>query len=178
MLSWALRTVLLWGCIAYAGYYGWENRAMLLADAERAMAPAPSSAPASPSTAAVVANSMTFRAGPGGHVTLDAAVNGTPVRFLVDTGASLVTLTAEDAAAVGLAGGDLHFSERVATANGTVQMARVKLREIRLGQLTMEDVDAMVVDAPQRLRMSLLGMSFLKRLEGYEMRDGALTISW
>ena len=57
-----------------------------------------------------------------------------------------------------------------------VHVAPVKLREIRLEQFTMEEVDAVVVDT--QLSVSLLGMSFLKRLEGYELRDGALVVSW
>jgi aspartyl protease family protein len=47
---------------------------------------------------------------------------------------------------------------------------------VRIGQLVIEDVDAAVVDSP--LTVSLLGMSFLRRLEGYEIRDGALVLGW
>ena len=54
-------------------------------------------------------------------------------------------------------------------------MARVTLREIRIGQLSIYDVPAAVLE---NLNISLLGMSFLTRLQGYEMRDGRLTISW
>jgi aspartyl protease family protein len=103
-------------------------------------------------------------------------VNGSPTHFIVDTGASFVTLRPEDARAAGISAGDLHFTMRTSTANGQVRIAPVKLRELRLGQLTMEDVDAVVVESP--LPISLLGMSFLKRLDGYEMRDGALVMSW
>jgi aspartyl protease family protein len=176
MLLWALRTVFLWTCIGYAAYYGWENRVSLMAAFQQVAADSASKTPSAGGAAA--SNSITYRANQGGHVMLEAAVNGSAVRFLVDTGATLVTLTTEDARAAGLIDSDLRFTERMSTANGVVQMARVTLREIRLGQLTMEDVDAVVVDSPQRLQTSLLGMSFLKRLDGYEMRDGALTISW
>jgi aspartyl protease family protein len=64
----------------------------------------------------------------------------------------------------------------VATANGEIHVAPVVLREVRLDQFTMQDVDAVVLDTP--LAVSLLGMSFLKRLEGYEIRDGDLIVSW
>jgi aspartyl protease family protein len=177
MLLWALRTVFLWTCVGYAAYYGWENRVSLIAAAQQMMAGEPANRTPS-GGGAVASNTITYRANHGGHVLLDAAVNGSSVHFLVDTGATLVTLTTEDARSAGLIDSDLRFTERMSTANGVVQMARVTLREIRLGQLTMEDVDAVVVDSPQRLQTSLLGMSFLKRLDGYEMHDGALTISW
>jgi aspartyl protease family protein len=67
------------------------------------------------------------------------------------------------------------FNGRVQTANGTARMAPVTLREIRIGQLSIYDVHAGVLE---NLNVSLLGMSFLSRWQGYEMRDGKLTISW
>jgi aspartyl protease family protein len=106
---------------------------------------------------------------------LDAIVNGAPVRFLVDTGASLVILTPADARSAGFSARQLAFNERASTANGEVRMATVTLREVRLGQLIIADVPAAVI---KNLDMSLLGMSFLSRLQSYEMRDGKLTITW
>jgi aspartyl protease family protein len=122
-----------------------------------------------------VANTLVYPANDRGHVILDAAVNGAAVRLLVDTGASLVTLTPEDARAAGIASGELVFKYRVSTANGFARMAPVMLREIRIGQLSIYDVPAAVLE---HLNISLLGMSFLSRLQSYEMRDGKLTISW
>ena len=120
-------------------------------------------------------NSLVYPANQQGHVILDAVVNGVSVRMLVDTGASFVSLTREDARAAGIAPGELVYSHRVGTANGAARMARVMLREIRIGQLSIYDVPAAVLE---NLNISLLGMSFLTRLQGYEMRDGKLTISW
>jgi aspartyl protease family protein len=60
-------------------------------------------------------------------------------------------------------------------ANGSVRVAPVLLREIRIEQLSIDNVLAVVIE---KLDQSLLGMSFLKRLKSFEMRDGALTISW
>jgi aspartyl protease family protein len=136
---------------------------------------------ATPGTAAPVTasgpptNILVYTANEQGHVILDAAVNGATVRLLVDTGASLVTLTRQDARVAGIAPGELVYSHRVTTANGAVRMAPVTLREIRIGQLSLYDVPAAVLE---NLNISLLGMSFLARLQGYEMRDGRLTISW
>lgn len=121
-------------------------------------------------------NTLGFRADRSGHVVLKVDVNGAPIHFLLDTGASLVTLTPEDARAAGISPGELHFTAFLATANGQIRVAPVKLRELRLNQLTMENVDAVVVESP--LAVSLLGMSFLKRLDSYEMRDGTLFINF
>jgi aspartyl protease family protein len=120
-------------------------------------------------------NSIIYTADQRGHVILDAAVNGIPVRMLVDTGATLVTLTPRDARAAGIAPSELVYNGHVSTANGKARMAPVRLREIRIDQLSIYDVPAAVLD---NLDISLLGMSFLGRLQGYEMRDGKLTITW
>jgi clan AA aspartic protease (TIGR02281 family) len=120
-------------------------------------------------------NTLVYPANEQGHVILDAAVNGASMRLLVDTGASLVTLTPADAHAAGIAHSELVFDHRVSTANGFARMAPVILREIRIGQLSLYDVPAAVLE---NLHISLLGMSFLSRLQSYEMRDGKLTISW
>jgi aspartyl protease family protein len=104
-----------------------------------------------------------------------ATVNGAPTRFVVDTGASLVALTLDDARAAGIGRSELIFNELTQTANGRVHFAPVMLREVRIEQLSIENVPAAVIE---NLDQSLLGMSFLKRLKRFEMREGALTISW
>ena len=121
-------------------------------------------------------NTMSFPGDRSGHFLIDADVNGATVRFLVDTGATYVVLTQSDAEAAGVNPQMLTFDQRVATAKGEAHGAFVTLREIRLGQMTQDDVQAMVLDNP--LQVSLLGMSFLRRLSGYEIRDGKLILSW
>ena len=120
-------------------------------------------------------NSLVYPANEQGHIILEAAVNGALVRLLVDTGASLVTLTPADARAAGISPGELVFNHRVSTANGSSRMAPVTLREVRIGQLSIYDVPAAVLE---HVNISLLGMSFLSRLQSYEMREGKLTINW
>jgi len=83
--------------------------------------------------------------------------------------------TPADARAAGITPGELVFNRRASTANGFVRMAIVTLREIRLGQLSLNDIHAAVLE---NLNVSLLGMSFLERLQSYEMRNGKLTITW
>ena len=165
MVGWALRWVLLCCGIAVlaGGILNWVATTL----PERA---APPAAPAGP-----VSNTIVYTASEGGHVIVDAAVNGAPLRMLVDTGASLVTLTLADARAAGIDPGRLAFNARVNTANGAARMAPVTLREIRVGQLSVYDVPAAVLE---NLNVSLLGMSFLARLQSYEMREGKLTITW
>ena len=121
------------------------------------------------------ANTLVYPANEQGHVIVEAVVNGASMRLLLDTGASLVTLTAQDARAAGLHRGELVFNQRVSTANGFVRMAQATLREVRISQLSIYDVPAAVLE---NLNISLLGMSFLSRLQSYEMRNGKLTISW
>ncbi len=112
--------------------------------------------------------------GPRGHFLVEVDVNGTPVRFLVDTGATMVTLTAEDAQRIGLPVRALDYSARTQTANGEVRVAPVTLRDMRLGDLEMQDVEATVTQA--QLNISLLGTSFLRRLSGYEVRPEGLVL--
>jgi aspartyl protease family protein len=118
---------------------------------------------------------LVYRADRRGHFRLTATVNGAPIRLVIDTGASLVALTLDDARAAGIGRGELVFNQVTQTANGRVHFAPVMLREVRIGQLSIENVPAAVIE---NLDQSLLGMSFLKRLKSFEMREGALTISW
>ena len=119
---------------------------------------------------------LAIRPGHRGHYFVDAAVNGVTVRFLVDTGASMVLLTPQDARRLHLTPDRLDFSETYQTANGTARGAPVMLRQIRIGQLAVHHVEASVSEAP--LPISLLGMSFLGQLQGYEVRDGLLILRW
>jgi aspartyl protease family protein len=172
-LGWAFRQLAIWGGIGLVVYAGVANRASFQS---APAAPAVQTASREqPHAAAAIGNSLVYHADQRGHVVLEAAVNGAATRFLVDTGASFVALTTGDAAAAGLGRGDLSFSAAISTANGVARAAPVRLREVRIGQLALENVQAMVVE---NLNISLLGQSFLKRLDSYEMRDGVLTITW
>lgn len=123
-----------------------------------------------------IANTVSIPVDRSGHYLLDAGVNGGSVRFLVDTGATYVVLSAADAEAAGINRNLLTFDQHLATANGEARGALVTLREIRIGQMTQEEVPAVVMDGS--VPVSLLGMSFLRQLERYEIRDGQLILSW
>jgi len=172
VIGWALRRALLCCAIVLLGVGLLDRGAALL---RGGASPEAQVAASAPRPSAPASNTIVYTANELGHVVLDAAVNGAPVRMLVDTGASLVTLTPADARAAGINPAGLVFSGHVQTANGTARMAPVTLREIRIGQLSIYDVPTAVLE---NLNVSLLGMSFLGRLQGYEMRDGKLTVSW
>jgi aspartyl protease family protein len=121
-------------------------------------------------------NTLVYHADNSGHFVVDAAINAAPVRLVVDTGATAVVLTPADARAAGINMAALNYSETVTTANGPAHAAPTILRDIRLGSLSVDNVPALVMD--DALPVSLLGMSFLRRLDGYSIHDGALTIEW
>ena len=168
VLGWAVRTLAVWGVIGLVVYVAVAQRGMLF-DGNTAAAKIVTLGEAPP------VSTLSYHADQRGQFWVDAVVNGAPVRFMVDTGASAVVLTLSDAAAAGYGRGNLTFNISVSTANGRARAAPIKLREVRIGQLALGDVQAMVAE---NLNTSLLGMTFLKRLDGFEIRDGVLTINW
>lgn len=110
-----------------------------------------------------------------GHFVARARVNGRTVRMIVDTGASTVVLRPEDAKRAGLNLKQLRYSVPVQTANGQAFAARVRLEKVSIGELTVDEVDALVT-RPGVLHRSLLGMSFLSRLRSYEFTGSQLVL--
>lgn len=113
--------------------------------------------------------SVTLAADGNGHFTAEGQVNGSRMRFLVDTGATLVTLPASEAQRLGI---DYRRGQQAIsqTANGRVLVYRVRLDSVAVGSMTLTAVDAVVHDSPG-LDIALLGMSFLNRTE--MRREGA-----
>ncbi len=105
---------------------------------------------------------IVMTAGSGGHFTAAGSINGKQVRFMVDTGATLVSLGRDDAERLGI---DLRSARRgsTQTANGTVPIWLVTLNSVRVGDVELTNVGAAVV--PQAMPMVLLGNSFLARLQ-------------
>ena len=114
-----------------------------------------------------------LKANEGGHFVTKADINGSSIRVLVDTGASLVALSYEDAQDAGLRPGNLDFNVPVSTANGTAQAARVKIDRIDIDNIIVEDVDGLVLP-DGALQGTLLGMSFLSRLDSFKVEGGVL----
>ncbi len=108
------------------------------------------------------AREIVLTAGSGGHFTAGGSINGKQVRFMVDTGATLVSLGKDDAERLGI---DLAGARRgtTQTANGPVPVWLVTLNTVRVGEVELSNVGAAVV--PQPMPMVLLGNSFLSRLQ-------------
>lgn len=104
--------------------------------------------------------------GADGHFWADAEVNGRPVRFLVDTGATAVALTPADAERLGFKAADLKYGYNVTTAGGSSHAAAVTLAVVSVNGAKVENVQALVVN--DGLDVSLLGMSYLGRLTRFE----------
>jgi aspartyl protease family protein len=119
--------------------------------------------------------SLTFSADAQGHFAVEPTINGTRVRMLVDTGASVVTLSRNDAGRLGIRPSANDFLAKVSTANGVVLVAPVVLREIAIGAISVRNVQA-VVFPDDRLQVSLLGMSFLAKLSHFEVSSGKLVL--
>jgi aspartyl protease family protein len=109
-----------------------------------------------------------------GHFYLTLEVNGAPVRFVVDTGATDLVLSRTDAVRAGLGPDALIFSGQAFTANGMVETAPVTLDRIVLGKATDTSVRAVVNGAD--MRDSLLGMSYLQRFDRIEISEGRLVL--
>ena len=122
-----------------------------------------------------VGASVELRAERSGHFHTEAEINGRPVEVMVDTGATLVALSYEDAERAGIYLTPKDFTHAVNTANGRAKVAPLTLDRVAIGDITVRNVNA-VVSEPGRLQTSLLGMSFLGRLS-VEIRDGTLLLS-
>lgn len=118
---------------------------------------------------------VVLEAGDQGHFTATALVNGRAVPVLIDTGASLVALSHEDAERVGVHVRPGDFTRRVRTANGIARVAPVLLDSISIGDITLHGIEA-AVSEPGRLGTTLLGMTFIGRLSRAEMRGGVLIL--
>lgn len=109
-----------------------------------------------------------------GHYHLTLEINDQPVRFIIDTGATDMVLTAQDASRVGLDPERLAYLGRAQTANGTVPIARVTLDTVTLGGMTDRAVGASVNGG--QMGTSLLGMTYLSRFGRIEISNGRLTL--
>lgn len=116
-----------------------------------------------------------LKAGRGGHFFADVEINGWRTPVMVDTGATIVALTYEDAENAGIYPRDKDFTHQVSTANGIARVAPVYLERVSLNGITVHNVRAAVAE-PGKMRTTLLGMSFLGKLKRVEMREGTLIL--
>ncbi|MBS0237359.1 MAG: TIGR02281 family clan AA aspartic protease [Proteobacteria bacterium] len=118
---------------------------------------------------------VTLPAGNYGHFQAEADINGRDIDVMVDTGASLVALTYEDARRAGISVTPSDFTHTAQTANGVARVAPVTIQRISIGDITVRNVAGVVSERGASER-TLLGMSFLGRLSRVEMRGGTLVL--
>ncbi|MGR3269452.1 TIGR02281 family clan AA aspartic protease [Thalassococcus profundi] len=111
---------------------------------------------------------------PDGHYYVTLDINGAPTFFVVDTGATGMVLTEEDAEKAGLRTRDLSYLSEAMTANGLVRTASVTLDRVSIGPFTDRDVRAFVNSG--EMQQSLLGMSYLQRFDRLEISGGKLVL--
>ena len=159
------RMVGLWTLIiaAISGYYLYQSdfgdRLMSALD------------PASPITSK---DGMVIHKNADGHFYLRTLINGEPVRMMVDTGASNIVLSPDDARRVGLDPDRLTFNGMAETANGSVKLARARVDSLRVGDALLENVGVTVNGA--EMRGSLFGLSALNSFSSFEFRGNILIL--
>jgi aspartyl protease family protein len=165
----ALEALLFWLLVGLVLAAGYTYRHELVQVGERIMAEL---APGRPVTRG---RTVEIARGHRGEFQITAEINGARVSTVLDTGASQVVLTQEAAKAAGLPLEVLTYTVAVETANGRTRAASVTLDRLAVGGIVERSVPALVAQ-PGQLRTSLLGMSFLNRLEGWDVRGDKLVL--
>jgi aspartyl protease family protein len=94
---------------------------------------------------------------------------------MIDTGATLVAINMSTARKIGISLNPSDFNRQVNTANGAIKAAVVILDHLQIGKISVDNIQAMVLD-DRALQVNLIGMSFLQRLQKYQVQDGALLL--
>ncbi|HTQ81683.1 MAG TPA: TIGR02281 family clan AA aspartic protease [Pseudolabrys sp.] len=168
-VSKALEALLFWAVIGLVLIVGYSYRFELREVADRVLAELV------PGYVATHGRDVEVVRGRGGDFAVSTRINGARVPMVLDTGASSVVLTQEAAKAAGLPLEVLTYTVTVDTANGRTRAAPVTLDRVAVGSLTERSVPALVAQAGE-LKHNLLGMSFLNRLESWEVRGDTLRL--
>lgn len=116
---------------------------------------------------------VTLTSNRNGHFTARGMINGSHVDFLVDTGATIVFISREEARHVGIDLRTLIYDRTAITAVGKTKFATVNLDEISIGSITVRNVEAAVAESDE-VTNNLLGMTFLRRIKGFEISGNRL----
>lgn len=145
--------------------------------ADRMVTPAPQAPVIAAATAAPVNSGRTvvIPRDNRGHFQVNGRVDGKHMAFMVDTGASVIALTARDAARLGIRPPSRDFTAEVKTANGVVRAARIQLNRVEIDDVSVRDVAALIVP-DEALSENLLGLSFLSKLRRFEYANGKLVL--
>lgn len=164
-----LKSLLAWSAIGLVAVAGYSYRHELTTVWQRVVGEL------SPGTAVYGERSLTVRASRSGAFFMDVFLNGQPVRMLVDTGATGLALSPVDARVAGLDANRLRYTVPVQTADGASLAAPAVLDSIRVGGLTFRNQRALVL---RQGRISLLGVSLLRRFRSFEISGDRLTLRW
>jgi len=162
-----IRNLFLWAVIILGLVAGWTYRYQLEDFASEMLASLDPSRPVV--LAAGQSPEISLRKSANGHFMTAALVNGTSTRFMIDTGATTIALTWQDAIDAGIDPKELRFTQPIMTANGTSMAAPVRLNQVEIGPILRTDLRATVA-AEGKLEQSLLGMNFISSLSSFEMR--------
>ena len=110
-----------------------------------------------------------------GHFQTDVTIDGQRIGVMVDTGASMLALNESSAARIGVRPSRGDYTAQVTTANGMIKGARTRIAMVRVGSVTVRDVEAMVLP-DTALSENLLGMSFLSKLKRFEFAGANLVL--
>ena len=171
----AAKHVVVWMAVALALVSGYAYRDDVQSFAARISAELAPAGLAVATASPDGARAVRIRRSSHGPFVARAKVNGAETMMLVDTGASSVVLKAADAERAGIDLATLKFTIAVETANGSTFCAPVRLRQIDIGGITYQGIEALV-SKPGNLKESLLGMSFLRRLRSYDFSGDFLTL--
>jgi aspartyl protease family protein len=169
-----MRSVIVFALLALGAAILVPRYAMHVGAAPGLLAPA-ARTPALAATAAANPRSIAVPRDARGHFEVDGRVDGRRLSFMIDTGASVIALTATDAARLGFYPAAREFVAEVKTANGIVRAAPLRLDVVEVGDLVVRDVAALVLP-DEALSDNLLGLSFLSRLRRFEYSDGRLVL--
>ncbi|HUZ66488.1 MAG TPA: TIGR02281 family clan AA aspartic protease [Beijerinckiaceae bacterium] len=152
----------------------------LIAPHGTSLSPAPERAiaasPPPPQVPSVFGDDVILKPDANGHFHAQVEIEGRPLQMMVDTGASFIVLSNDDAASLGFRPFPSDYRLVAKTANGIVAMAPIILPEVRIGALVERNVQAAVEKRGALSGEGLLGMSFLSKLRGYEVSDGLLIL--
>jgi aspartyl protease family protein len=132
--------------------------------------------PAEPAVEQPLGRKVLLRQDQSGHFLAPFRVNGRQIDALVDTGATLVAINTSTARRVGISLSQSDFRHEVSTANGKIRGAVVTIDRLQIGNIKLDDVQAIVLD-DRALQTNLIGMSFLGRLGSYKAENGTLLLA-
>ena len=174
-----IRESVVWASVlgaGFAGVYFFDDIRNLFAHSRQAVVQAyESTAPSEARSSDGFERLVTLRADRTGHFYARAYVNGRPIAVMVDTGATSIALSHEDARTIGVEPGPADYTSLARTANGIVRTAPVKLDSIRIGDVEVRNLRGSVAQ-PGNQHITLLGMEFIRRLGRFELRGDELIL--